>query len=452
MRDLAARMVSAAGGSRTRGRLGVNLLFYGAPGTGKTEFAKTLGKSVGFSVQFIGETNDKNGEPSRSERLAALLIASAIGAVAKRTILVVDEADDVFDAFNEAGRRGSKVFLNRLLERSAAPTIWIANDPDRLGPPIVRRMNLALRFPKPRLSVRKAMVGAVAENHGLRLSEESRLLLARAQASPAAIDNAIRSAALIGGSARDAASILQAGLLALGGSEGPRPPTPMPFDPALSSADVDLAALADRIAQSRSLALSFLLSGPPGTGKSAFARHLAERLDLELVEKRYSDLVSMWLGESEKAIALAFEEAADLRAFLVFDEADSLLRDRGAAQHSWEVTQVNEMLTRMERHPYPFACTTNVPELLDAASARRFLFKLRFAPLSPSQVVLAYRRAFHSDAPAAILRRDNLTPGDVAVVVRKAACFAERDQRRIAKWLEEEAEAKLASNTRRIGF
>ena len=81
----------------------------------------------------------------------------------------------------------------------------------------------------------------------------------------------------------------------------------------------------------------------------------------------------MWLGESEKAIAAAFEEAADLRAFLVLDEVDSLLRDRRAAQQSWEVTQVNEMLTRMERHPCPFACTTNAPELLDAAAARRFL-------------------------------------------------------------------------------
>jgi transitional endoplasmic reticulum ATPase len=67
----------------------------------------------------------------------------------------------------------------------------------------------------------------------------------------------------------------------------------------------------------------------------------------------------MWLGESEKTIAAAFEEAADLRALLIIDEADSLLRDRLAAQHSWEITQVNEMLTQMERHPYPFACTTN---------------------------------------------------------------------------------------------
>ncbi len=356
MRELAARMVLTAGGSR--GRAGVNLLFYGPPGTGKTEFAKSLGEHVGFSVQFVGETNDKSGEPSRSERLAALL-ANAIGAVARRTILVVDEADDLFDTFNDASRRGSKVFLNRLLERSAAPTIWIANDPDRLGPAIVRRMNLALRFPKPRLSVRNAMMGAIAESHGLRLDEDSKLILARAHASPAAIDNAIRTAALIGGSAGDATSILQAGLLVSGGSPPLHFPMPMPFDPALSSADVDLVAFADRVAQSRSLALSFLLSGPPGAGKSAFARHLAERLDLELVEKRYSDLVSMWLGESEKAIGRAFEEAADLRAFLVFDEADSLLRDRAAAQHSWEVTQVNEMLTRMERHHRQGACKRN---------------------------------------------------------------------------------------------
>jgi SpoVK/Ycf46/Vps4 family AAA+-type ATPase len=60
----------------------------------------------------------------------------------------------------------------------------------------------------------------------------------------------------------------------------------------------------------------------------------------------------MWLGESEKAIAAAFEEAADLRAFLIFDEADSPLRDRLSAHQAWEVTQVNEMLTQMERHPY----------------------------------------------------------------------------------------------------
>jgi transitional endoplasmic reticulum ATPase len=139
LRDLAARIVAAAGGLRGAARRGANLLFYGPPGTGKSEFAKTLGAHLGFSVQFCGETGEENVEPNRRERIAALLIANAVSAVARGTIVVVDEADDLLggidedDAFN---RRGSKVFMNRLVERAAAPTIWITNDVGRLGPAI----------------------------------------------------------------------------------------------------------------------------------------------------------------------------------------------------------------------------------------------------------------------------------------------------------------------------
>src|SRR5271169_3826328 len=455
LRDLAARIVAAAGKLGGASRRGANLLFYGAPGTGKSEFAKTLGARVGFSVQFCGETNDANGEPNRRERVAALLIANAIGGVARRTIVVVDEADDLFAGLGDDDgpeRRGSRVFMNRLLEGAVAPTIWITNDVDRLGPAIVRRMNLALRFPKPTLSVRRTMVARIARAVDFRLDESAALELARSPAPPALIENAIRSAAQIRGSASDAREILDAGLRALGRRRAPTAEAPIPFDPALSSADVDLARLADQVARSRSRALSFCLSGPPGTGKSAYARHLAERLDLDVVERRFSDLSSMWLGESEKAIAAAFEEAADLRAFLVLDEIDSLLRDRRAAQQSWEVTQVNEMLTRMERHPCPFACTTNAPDLLDAAAARRFLFKVRFLPMTAQQIGQAYRRAFGAEAPAFVLRLDGLTPADFAIVARKAGVFGEKDPRALARWLEAEAQAKPDAGRQKIGF
>jgi transitional endoplasmic reticulum ATPase len=223
------------------------------------------------------------------------------------------------------------------------------------------------------------------------------------------------------------------------------------FDPTLSSADVDLARLADQVARSSSRALSFCLSGPPGAGKSAYARHLAERLDLDVLEKRFSDLSSMWLGESEKTIAAVFEEAADLRAFLIIDEADSLLRDRLAAQHSWEITQVNEMLTQMERHPYPFACTTNALELLDAAAARRFLFKVRFQSMSADQISKAFRHAFGAAAPRTVLKLSGLTPADFATVSRKASVLGEHDVRLLTQWLETEAEAKPSAG-QPIGF
>src|SRR6185437_10243584 len=158
VRGLAARIV-AGNVSRGSDHRGPNLLFYGPPGTGKSEFAKALGAKVGFSVHFCGETDEEKAEPDRRDRIAALLIANAIGRLARKTIVVVDEADDLLfdrDDDDASGRRGSKVFMNRLLERAIGPTIWIVNDINRLGPSIIRRMSLALRFPKPTLSVRKS--------------------------------------------------------------------------------------------------------------------------------------------------------------------------------------------------------------------------------------------------------------------------------------------------------
>src|SRR5271165_5899732 len=229
------RIVVASHKRQAQVQFGPNLLFYGPPGAGKTEFAKTLGAHLGFSVQFMGEVNDEHAEPSRSERIGALMIGNAIGAVARGTILVVDEADDLFLGVDDADASRRRAFMNRLVERTKAPTIWIANDVDQLGTAIICRMNLALRFPRPRLSVRKAMVARIAKGHGMRM-DDSAHTLARAHAAPALIENAIRSAAQCGGSARDAAITLSAGLRALVRAEPLHAPTPIPFDPTLSSA------------------------------------------------------------------------------------------------------------------------------------------------------------------------------------------------------------------------
>ena len=138
---------------------------------------------------------------------------------------------------------------------------------------------------------------------------------------------------------------------------------------------------------------------------------------MEVMQQRASDLLSCWVGESEKQIAAAFQTARARRAMLVIDEADSLLSDRREAVRSWEITQVNEMLTWMESHPLPFVCTTNLMDRLDQASLRRFTLKLRFEPLNPVQAALAFERFFGVVSPRQLA--DGLTPGDFATVRRK---------------------------------
>jgi transitional endoplasmic reticulum ATPase len=96
----------------------------------------------------------------------------------------------------------------------------------------------------------------------------------------------------------------------MGKREATAMPTLVAFDPTLSSADVNLAELAERVRAAPTKALSFCLSGSPGTGNSAYARHLAEKLEMEPLDKRYSDLISSYLGDSEKAIARGREAGA----------------------------------------------------------------------------------------------------------------------------------------------
>lgn len=457
MADLVERTLADAFEHR---RNGINILFHGEPGTGKTEFAKLMGDRLGVSVTFAGEGSlaDDDGridEIDRVDRMGHLALARIVAGRAGQAMVVVDEADDVFTGVDEddgGSRQGSKVFVNRLVERAEAPTIWITNAPHRLGDAVIRRMTLVVEFPKPPLVVRRRIIERIGEKEGFALTAVARDRIARLEVAPAILENGIRVAARLGDGADTIVRVVETISRAMDGREVPPLSTSGPFDPKWSRADQDLVTLTETIAKSPTRALSFLLSGPPGTGKSAWVRHLAERLGIEVLEMRASDLIDKYVGETEQRIARAFREASATRSFLVFDEADSLLRTRSGAQHTWEVTQVNEMLTWMERHPQPFACTTNALDAIDPAALRRFIFKVKFLAMDAPAIEDMFAARFDAVAPQRVRLLTNLTPGDFAVVARKAEVFAERDANRLADWLFEEAAAKPEGGLRRIGF
>ena len=200
---------------------------------------------------------------------------------------------------------------------------------------------------------------------------------------------------------------------------------PPEYDAALLNADTDMLQLADGIGANRRARLC--LYGPPGTGKTAYGRWLAERLDMPLLLYRVSDLVSKWVGESEKNIAAAFQRAESENGLLLIDEVDSFLQDRGRARQSWEVTMVNEMLTRMEACSGVFIASTNLMDGLDPAALRRFDLKVCFDFLLPEQAALLLGRYLASLelAPATeselgrLRSLRNLTPGDFSAVFRQ---------------------------------
>ena len=197
---------------------------------------------------------------------------------------------------------------------------------------------------------------------------------------------------------------------------------------------------------------SLCLYGEPGTGKSLYARYLAKQIGCdEVILKRASDLMSKWVGESEQNIAAAFAEAKSKKAMLIFDEADSFLQNRNNAHASWEVSQVNEMLTWMESHEYPFVCTTNLLDTLDEASLRRFTFKIRFDFLTNEQVNKGIEHFFKiTDAGVNI---KGLTAGDFATVKKKVDFLGVKDLDEITKMLQDEVKVKKSKELKNtIGF
>jgi SpoVK/Ycf46/Vps4 family AAA+-type ATPase len=463
-RDLLARVLEGAVRSEAPG---VHVLLYGPPGTGKTEFAKTVARHIGVRLFGAGETDEEGGEPVRRERVHEYRMLQRLLAERRPALVLFDEADDMFEVLADSGghplvgafrpdRGASRVYVHRQLEQAAIPTLWTTNHLGALGRAVLRRMTLAIEVRVPPPMVRRRLWRSLLDREAITAGDADVDALARDfDAPPGIAAGALRAASLTGGGVPEIRHAIRGIARAMNGGRPlpPRPSADVEWDPTLANADTDLERLAERLTRDGApRAVSFCLSGPPGTGKSAWVRHLAGRMGCEVIHKRASDLLSMWVGQSEAQIAEAFEEARLAEAFLVIDEADGLLSDRRGAERSWEVTQVNEMLTWMESHPHPFACTTNLADRLDAASLRRFTFKIVLEPLTANQRGAAFRRFFALDPPAGLGQLDPLTPGDFAVVRKKAQVLGhDQDPGALLAMLAEEVRAK-PGHGRPIGF
>jgi SpoVK/Ycf46/Vps4 family AAA+-type ATPase len=456
-RDLAATLVGRAASSQERG---IHILLYGPPGTGKTEFCKTLAVKLGLKLYGVGMADDRGQEPTRDERVGAYRLSQKLLENQNDALLLFDEAEDLlrsdYDEFpaERGSGYGSRVFMHKLFEESRVPTLWTVNDPSALGPSVLRRMTYAIEMKVPPAKVRERVWQRLLEREQVAIApDDVRRLAEEFDAPPAIAAGAVRSARLTAGGFNDIRrAVTSIARVMRGGDLPPRPNNAVAYRPELLNADLDLGKLGERLVNLDTRAFSMCLYGPPGTGKSAYVRWLAHEMGLEVIQKRASDLLSKWVGENERNIAEAFAEARESGAFLVFDEADSLLGDRRNARQGWEVSQVNEMLTWMESHALPFACITNLMEHLDEAALRRFSFKVRFNFLKPEQRELAFRHYFGLDAPVGLRELDWLTPGDYAVVRSRARLLGvDQDAAELKRMLEQEVAVKPHAR-RAIGF
>ena len=408
---------------------GVNLLIYGVPGTGKTEFAGLLAQALGISAYNITYM-DSDGDVVKAEqrlnysRLAQTLLNG------KQALLIFDEIEDVFNGslMDRSVAQKNKAWTNQLLENNNVPMIWLSNSVNSIDAAFLRRFDFVFEMPDLPLKNKSTLISQLA---GGKLTAEYVQHFAKVRSlSPAILTRVFNVANTVDNGKKAFPEILLTLFNETLQAQGKKKIEPL-VESKLSyqlewvSCNENIHKITEGLMRTKKGRICCY--GPPGTGKTAWAGWLAEQLDMPLLLCKGSDLLDPYVGGTEQKIAEAFESAKRDNCLLVLDEVDTFLFSRDGAERSWERSQVNEMLIQIERFEGIMVVSTNLMNVLDPAALRRFDLKLKFDYLTPQQRLDFAKQqaeklnlgAWDETHSKRILELNLLTPGDFAAVARR---------------------------------
>jgi len=182
----------------------------------------------------------------------------------------------------------------------------------------------------------------------------------------------------------------------------------------------------------RGAGVTALFSGPSGTGKSLAAEVVAAELDVDLYRVDLSQVVSKYIGETEKNLRRVFEAAECSGAVLVIDEADALFGQRTEVKDShdrYANIEVSYLLQLMESYRGLAVLTTNLRANIDDAFVRRLAFIITFPFPDSAHRKALWERAFSDRVPVdgidhRRLAQLNLAGGSIRNVAVHAAFLA----------------------------
>jgi hypothetical protein len=191
---------------------------------------------------------------------------------------------------------------------------------------------------------------------------------------------------------------------------------------------------------SRGLGISALFAGASGTGKTLAAEIMANELRLDLYRIDLSQVVSKYIGETEKNLRRVFDAAETAGAVLLFDEADALFGKRSEVKDShdrYANIEVSYLLQRMEAYRGLAILTTNMKQALDQAFMRRIRFVVQFPFPDAAERAEIWKRVFPSATPTAELdvarlARLNVAGGNIRNIALGAAFLAADERTRVS--------------------
>lgn len=184
-----------------------------------------------------------------------------------------------------------------------------------------------------------------------------------------------------------------------------------------------------------------LFYGPPGTGKTLTATLVGKKVGMDVYRVDLSQVVSKYIGETEKNLSNIFDQAESRKWILFFDEADSLFGTRTQASNSNDRAanqEISYLLQRVEDFPGIVILASNLKSNIDEAFSRRFQSSVYFPMPEPAERLILWNNIFEKtqvenreEIFKEFAEKYELAGGALTNVARYAALSALMDNRKI---------------------